>query len=61
MLSHSAVIMFVFSRYYKTDTKYASLAHRNGAKICLITDEINGPLQDFADINFYVSTADQRI
>lgn len=54
---NDAVIMFLFSRYYKTDIKYASLARKNGAKICLITDELNGPLQDFADLNFYVSTA----
>lgn len=53
---NDAVIMFVFSRYYKTDMKYASLARRNGAKICLITNEINGPLQDSADLTLYVST-----
>ncbi len=51
-----AVIMFLFSRYYKTDLKYAELAHRNGAKLCLITDELNGPLQEYTDLTLYVST-----
>lgn len=52
-----AVIMFVFSRYYKTDAKYLELAKNNGAKICLITNEPPEPLQKYSDITLYVSTA----
>ena len=54
---NDAVIMFVFSRYYKTDIKYASLARRKGAKICLITDELSGPIHEYADLTLYVSTS----
>lgn len=53
---NDAVIMFVFSRYYKTDTKYLELARKNHAKICLITNESDSPLQKYADVVLYVST-----
>ena len=49
--------MFVFSRCYKTDVKYLELAKKNGAKICLITDDLHKPLQNFADITIYVATS----
>ena len=54
---NDAVIMFVFSRYYKTDAKYLELAHRNGAKICLITNEFPEPIHQYTDIILRVSTS----
>ncbi len=54
---NDAVIMFVFSRYYKTDAKYLELAARNHAKVCLITDGTPEPLQKYTDLTLYVSTA----
>ena len=54
---NDAVIMFVFSRYYRNDEKYLELAHRNKAKICLITNESPEHLQKYADIKLYISTS----
>ena len=54
---NDAVIMFMFSRCYKTDAKYLELAKKNGAKICLVTDELPEPLQKFTDITLYVATS----
>lgn len=51
-----AVLMFVFSRYYKTDEKYLETARKNGAKICLITNEFPEPLNHYTDTVLYVST-----
>ena len=54
---NDAVIMFVFSRYYKTDAKYLETAKRNGAAVCLITNEFPDPLKQYTDTVLYVSTS----
>lgn len=54
---NDAVIMFVFSRYYKTDEKYLETAKKNGAKTCLITNEFPEPLKKYTDTVLYVSTS----
>lgn len=44
------VIAFALSRFYKTDVGCLRLARDRGARICLVTDEITGPLSNFSDI-----------
>ena len=50
------VLMFVFSRFYKIDEHYLKMAQKRGAKICLITDEMVGPLTGFADVILHAET-----
>ncbi|MBR6207942.1 MAG: MurR/RpiR family transcriptional regulator [Oscillospiraceae bacterium] len=51
------LVMFVFSRFYKIDLSYVKLARARGAKICLIVNEITGPLTPYADILLMVASA----
>lgn len=53
---NDVVLMFVFARYYKIDTAYLELAKKKGAKICLVTDEVFGPLVNYADITLLADT-----
>ena len=49
-------LMFVFSRFYKTDLSYAKLAHERGAKLILVTNVLSGPLTPYADQIIHIST-----
>lgn len=51
-----AVLMFVFTRYYKIDIRYLELASKRNAKIFLVTNDTTGPLHVYADIVLLVST-----
>lgn len=44
------VIMFAFSRFYKIDLEYLALSKKRGARVCLIVDDVTGPLTRYADI-----------
>lgn len=48
--AEDCVVFFSLSRYYKSDVKLAELAHRRGAKICLVTNSVLSPLASMADI-----------
>ena len=50
------LIMIVYSRFYKIDQDYLNIARNRGAKICLITNDPNGPLIPFADKVLSAST-----
>ncbi len=51
------LIMFVYSRFYIIDEQYLMMAKNRGAKICLITNDITGPLNAYADKILVVDTA----
>lgn len=44
------VLIFSFMRFYKADLVYIHKAKEHGAKICLITNSLSGPLNKYADI-----------
>jgi DNA-binding MurR/RpiR family transcriptional regulator len=44
------VIMFALSRFYKIDMSYIRMARERGAGICLVEDDITGPLSSYADV-----------
>lgn len=46
---NDAVVIFVFSRFYKIDVNYLRIAKTRGAVISLITDDITGPLNNYCD------------
>lgn len=52
-----AVIMFVYSRFYKIDQSYLEMARKRGAKICLVLNDITGPLGKYADIVLMVNVS----
>lgn len=49
-------IMFAFARYYKMDVEYLKLAQKQGAKICLVTDELVSPLVGYASVVLQAQT-----
>ena len=51
------LLMFVFSRFYKSDLDYVRIAKSQGAKVCLVSNDLTGPLNPFADIILIVSTS----
>ena len=51
------LVMFVFSRFYKMDLSYVQLAKEHGAKVCLITNDITGPLTAYADTVLMLASA----
>ena len=51
------LVMFVLSRFYKIDLNYVKMARQRGAKICLMIDEITGPLTAYADMVIRIPTA----
>ncbi len=50
------LVMFVLTRYYKIDIECLELAKKKGATICIIQNELTGPLNKYADLLFVVST-----
>lgn len=50
------VLMFAFSRFYKMDLGYLDMAKRYGAKICLVLNDLSGPLNSYADLILLSST-----
>ena len=51
-----ALVMFVFSRFYKIDEKYLEMAKKRDVRICLVTNDVTGPLCKFADIVLMAAT-----
>ena len=51
-----AAMMFVFSRFYRVDLNYASLARDRGVKLTLITNVLSGPLTPYADTIIHIDT-----
>ena len=54
---NDVVLMFAFSRYYKIDLGYLEMAKKYGAKICLILNDVAGPLNSYADVVLLASTS----
>ena len=54
------LVMMVLSRFYKIDLSYLKLARDHGAKICLITNDVTGPLTSYADVLLLISSANMR-
>lgn len=52
-----AVLMFVYSRFYKIDVNYLKMAKERGARIALVTNDETGPLSAFADVILTVATS----
>ncbi len=50
------VLMFVLSRFYRKDLKYIQTAKEHGAWVCLVTDQVSGPLSNYADAVIRVQT-----
>ena len=50
------LILFSISRYYKMDMAISELAHKNKAKICVITDSYIAPMANHADIVIVAET-----
>jgi len=50
------LLMIVYSRFYKIDLHYVKMAKERGAKVCIITDQITGPLTPYADNILLVSS-----
>ena len=50
------VLMFVFSRFYKIDLGYLEMARKYGAKICIVMNDLSGPLNSYADLVLLSST-----
>lgn len=51
------LIMYAFSRFYKVDLSYVKLAREHSAKVCLITNELTGPLTSYADEVLRIASA----
>ena len=51
-----AVLMMVFSRFYKIDMSFVRLAKERGARLFLITDDVAGPLSSWAEETVRVAT-----
>lgn len=49
-------LMFAFARYYKMDVEYLNLAQKQGAQICLVTDELVNPLVGYASVVLQAQT-----
>ncbi len=54
---NDVVVMFVYSRFYRMDEQYLKMARKRGAKICLIVNDITGPLNIYADEVLVVASA----
>ena len=54
---NDVVVMFVYSRFYRMDEQYLKMARKRGAKICLIVNDITGPLNVYADEVLVVASA----
>ncbi len=50
------VLIFSLSRFYRLELKLAELAHKLGAKICLITNSAVSPLAAYADVVLIAET-----
>lgn len=50
------LIMFVMARYYKIDIECLEMARKKGAFICVIQNELTGPLNAYADLLMVAST-----
>lgn len=44
------VLFFTLSRYYRSDLKLARLAKERGATVCIVTNSVLSPLEEFADV-----------
>lgn len=54
--ARDTAVMFVFSRFYKSDISYAALARSRDAALILVTNVLSGPLTSFADHIIHVDT-----
>ena len=54
--SGDCILIFSLSRFYRIELKLTELAHRLGAKICLITNSAVSPLAAYADVVLTVET-----
>lgn len=50
-------LMFVLSRYYRGDMVLINTAHKQGAKICVITDSMLAPMIPYADVTLIAKTS----
>lgn len=55
--SDDTLLFFAFSRFYRADLEYMKLARAHGARICLFTDDITGPLTPYADMTLMLASA----
>ena len=51
-----AAVMFVFSRFYRSDLSYVGLARSRGVKLTLVTNAAASPLTPFADYIIHINT-----
>lgn len=54
---NDVLLMFVYSRFYKIDLHYVQMAKSRGAKVCLIVNEITGPLTPYSDVALLASSS----
>ena len=55
--TNDVLLMFVLSRYYQVDMMFVNMAHKQGARICIITDSMVAPMIPHADVTLIVTTS----
>ena len=51
------LFVFAYSRFYRQDPEYVRYARDRNARVCLVTNDITGPLSAFGDVVLIAATA----